>query len=95
MGLSDEDRKALLKIAAIYARAIREDPEDLLNEAICRLLAGKAISRAPTRSGYRGSDFVPWRFSDASRRSPWMAPRCRHPRNLHRSTHASVFLGTG
>jgi hypothetical protein len=28
-------------------------------------------------------DFVPWRFSDAGRHSPWMTSSCRRPRNLH------------
>jgi hypothetical protein len=28
-------------------------------------------------------DFVPWRFSDAGGRSPWMPSSCRRPRNLH------------
>src|SRR5713226_1044630 len=25
-------------------------------------------------------DFVPWRFSDAGRRSAWIASSCRHPK---------------
>ena len=30
-------------------------------------------------------DFVPWRFSDASRRRAWMGSQYRRPRNLHSS----------
>ena len=32
-------------------------------------------------------DFVPWRFSDAGRHSPWMTSSCRRPRNLHTFGH--------
>src|SRR5258705_12945367 len=28
-------------------------------------------------------DFVPWRFSDAGRRSAWIASSCRHPKTLY------------
>ena len=28
-------------------------------------------------------DFVPWRFSDAGRSSPWMVPSCRRPKTLY------------
>jgi hypothetical protein len=34
-------------------------------------------------------DFVPWRFSDAGRHSPWMISSSRRPRNLHRSRRSS------
>src|SRR5216684_1743753 len=34
-------------------------------------------------------DFVPWRFSDAGRRSAWIASSCRHPKTCteHRIRH--------
>jgi hypothetical protein len=39
--LSDEEKTALLKIAALYARATPYDAMDLFNEAVCRLLSGE------------------------------------------------------
>src|ERR1700737_1190855 len=30
-------------------------------------------------------DFVPWRFSDAGRRSAWIASSCRHPKTCTRA----------
>ena len=33
-------------------------------------------------------DFVPWRFSDAGRHSPWMTSSCRRPKTCTRQTHA-------
>ncbi len=37
--------------------------------------AGTTHRRCPT-----SRDFVPWRFSDAGRRSAWIASSCRHPK---------------
>src|SRR5215471_4585644 len=53
--LSDADRTALLRIARVYARTrgIRYDYQDLLHEAIARILEGK-------RNWPTGLPFVPF-----------------------------------
>src|SRR5882757_5220069 len=35
-------------------------------------------------------DFVPWRFSDAGRRSAWIASSCRHPKTCTRTVIETV-----
>ena len=40
--------------------------------------AGTTHRRCPT-----SRDFVPWRFSDAGRRTAWIASSCRHPKTLY------------
>jgi DNA-directed RNA polymerase specialized sigma24 family protein len=42
-GLSDADKIALMKIARLYARRTPFDHDDLLQEAICRVLSGKRV----------------------------------------------------
>jgi hypothetical protein len=38
-------------------------------------------------------DFVPWRFSDAGRRSAWIASSCRHPKTCTKpDVLARLFL---
>jgi hypothetical protein len=45
----------------------------------------KSPWRAAAKPPHLDRDFVPWRFSDACRRSASRSSSCRHPRNLHRS----------
>src|SRR6267143_1736751 len=40
-------------------------------------------------------DFVPWRFSDAGRRSAWIASSCRHPKTYTRADLALFAAGRG
>src|SRR5216684_6816419 len=44
--------------------------------------AGGTTGACPT-----SRDFVPWRFSDAGRRSAWIASSCRHPKTY---THSDI-----
>src|SRR5882762_6042112 len=37
-------------------------------------------------------DFVPWRFSDAGRRSAWIASSCRHPKTYTGTEVATTFM---
>jgi DNA-directed RNA polymerase specialized sigma24 family protein len=50
--LGDADKIALMKIARLYARRTPFDHDDLLQEAICRVLSGKRVwaRRVPVRS---------------------------------------------
>ena len=41
--LTEADKIALMKIARFYARRTPFDPDDLLQEAICRVLSGKRV----------------------------------------------------
>ena len=41
--VSEADKIALMKIARLYARRTPFDPDDLLQEAICRVLSGKRV----------------------------------------------------
>jgi DNA-directed RNA polymerase specialized sigma24 family protein len=41
--LSEADKIALMKIARLYARRTPDDPDDLLQEAICRVLSGRRV----------------------------------------------------
>jgi DNA-directed RNA polymerase specialized sigma24 family protein len=41
--LTEADKIALMKIARLYARRTPFDPDDLLQEAICRALSGKRV----------------------------------------------------
>jgi DNA-directed RNA polymerase specialized sigma24 family protein len=41
--VSEADKIALMKIARLYARRTPFDPDDLLQEAICRVLGGKRV----------------------------------------------------
>jgi DNA-directed RNA polymerase specialized sigma24 family protein len=41
--LTEADKIALMKIARLYARRTPFDPDDLLQEAICRVLGGKRV----------------------------------------------------
>ena len=67
---------------------------------ICRASRSPAVKYA-TRCGYgRGSttsrrDFVPWRFSDAGRRSASLDHRCRRPKTCTTADELMIFSITG
>ena len=54
--LGDKDKIALMKIARLYARRTPFDHDDLLQEAICRVLSGKRVwaRSTPIRSFLAG-----------------------------------------
>ena len=65
------------------------------------VLAPRPLSRSPTTYDphsirctagcHTSRDFVPWRFSDAGRRSAWIASSCRHPKTYTGADIAKLF----
>jgi hypothetical protein len=68
------------RVGAMACTGERRPRNALKRQASCRptpttiLRRARCVVGAPTNR-----DFVPWRLSDASRRSTWMAASCRRP----------------
>ena len=48
-----------------------------------------------TAAAHYHRDFVPWRFSDAGRRSAWMASSCRRPKTCTKRHSFDHLVGAG
>jgi DNA-directed RNA polymerase specialized sigma24 family protein len=78
--LTEADKIALMKIARLYARRTPFDPDDLLQEAICRVLSGKRVwaRGAPFRSFLAGvMRSVAWEWKSEPRGEVVDAPDSR------------------